>query len=310
MVTDQAESTSNESLNSVNSKKMPSIQIGSCEFELFSYMGVSTGRRNTPDPLLTSTFEPYHKHMERAEKRTQMTEREKHAGEREKFKTIKQDLNGPDWKKVLLSVTAVRDSRNKLELEEKKDKTIAEIDVYLNKFGEAREREKKLRLIQKSQKEDPGVDDFSESDEEMSSTTTDTSKATRYKYRYVYDLPQAEKEKVKIEIEELPEPLPKVHKRHAINSQPMKDSSKRVKSISKGHSTTSSKDTTVASSNTKTATSPFVSFFAKPKGRMKFDQLLKKPHRNVQAFGQAIPAMKKSNFDLPEEWKLQYSGLE
>lgn len=286
----EEDSTSSEPVKS--KEKKSSIRIGNNSFELFSYRGIQTGRRNTPDPLNNPTcYEPYHKHVERAEKRTQMTEREKFATEREKFKILKQDLEGPDWKKVLLGVTAVRDSRNKTECEEKKQKTIKEIDGYLNKFGEAREMEKKLRARQKSQKEDPGVDDFSESDQDET-----TSKTVRYKYSYVYDLPQpiihkstatTEEEQYEEEYSS-PEVLPKpsVRKRHSETSS---SSSKRVKSIS--------------NLSEPVVQGPFVSFFTKPQSRLRFDQLLHKSHRSAQAFGRPIPSMIKCEFELPDEFK-------
>lgn len=254
--------------------------MGGSEFELFSYMGISTGRRNAPDPLVDSQFEPYHKHMERAEKRTQMTEREKLATEREKFKMLKEDLLGADWKKVLLGVTAIRDPDNKIELEEKKGKTIAEINAYLNRFVEAREREKKLRAKQKIQTEDPGVDDFSSSDEEC----TGTGKSTTYRYKYVYDLPGKEMI-AEIEPEEISEPVPKR------KSSEIKREVKRVKTAGASRSKPSVPE------------KPFVSFFTNPKHRLKFDQLLKRPHRTAQAFGRPVPTMKKHDFDLPADLK-------
>lgn len=260
-------------------KKGP-IKVGSSEFELFSYMGISTGRRNAPDPLVDSQFEPYHRHMERAEKRTQMTEREKLATEREKFKMLKEDLLGADWKKVLLGVTAIRDPDCKTELEEKKGKTIAEINAYLNRFVEAREREKKLRAKQKNQTEDPGVDDFSSSDEEC----TGTGKTTAYRYKYVYDLPGKEVI-AESEPEELSEPM---HKR---KSSEIKRDSKKVKTASGG----------TFSSKPSLPKKPFVSFFTNPKHRLKFDQLLKRPHRTAQAFGRPVPTMKKHDFELPAD---------
>lgn len=229
--------------------------------------------------------------MERAEKRTQMTEREIYASEREKFRSLKQDLMGPEWKKILLSVTAVRDPRDKTELEEKKTKTIAEIDTFLNKFGEARDLEKKLRARQRDQKEDPGVDDFSASEEE-DKTGTDESQTVKYSYRHVYDRPELEKPKSQTELEDDLESFPKHNKRQTDDNLAKGDVVKRFKSAVKHHPTQSV---------------PFVSFFANPKGRLKFDQLLKKSHRSAQAFGRPIPPMKKNVFELPNDWHSRFT---
>lgn len=247
----------------------------SSSFELFTYTGVSTGRRNTPDPLLTSTFDAYHKHMERAEKRTQMSEREKHASDRENYKGLLQELTGPDWKKVLLSVTAVRDPKNKVELEEKKRRTVNELELYLSRAQEAREREKQLKNRMKEMREDPGVDDFCEEE--------DSVPGVRYQYKYVYDLPEV-KPKLEEPIEETALPLQSKRKANEIKREALK----RAKAIYEKKTI---------------PIQPFTSFFTgrQRQHRLTFDELLKKSSRTAQAFGRPLPKMKRINFELPAE---------
>lgn len=250
-------------------------------FELFSYTGVPTGRRNTPDPLVASTFHAYHNYMERAEKRTQLSEREKHANDCGTYRDILQELSGADWKKMLLSVTAVQDPRDKAELEDKKKRTIHELEAYLNRAHEAREREKRLKNRLKELKEDPGVDDFSDSEE--------TSSTAKYAYRYVYDLPEVEPKKEEEEPVEAAA-LPSQTKRKA--NEIKREAVKRAKML-----------LLEKKKKKPTPNKPFTSFFTSRQlqYRAKFDELIKKQSRTAQAFGQPVPKMKKTDFDLPAE---------
>ncbi|VVT48470.1 uncharacterized protein SAPINGB_P001795 [Magnusiomyces paraingens] len=116
------------------------------EFKIFSYAGISTGRRHTPDPLVNATFEPFHKHMERVEKRARQQERERSVNEHEKLKQLKHDLTGPLWRSILPTVTKINNLKDKVEMETKCKKTINEINFFMDRYTKYRQLEKKMQL--------------------------------------------------------------------------------------------------------------------------------------------------------------------
>ncbi|KAF5098497.1 hypothetical protein D0Z00_002019 [Geotrichum galactomycetum] len=178
------------SSNSTSNSKAP-IKVGSNAFELFTYRDFQTGRRRAADPLTYKPFEAYHTFLERAERRTQTSERERHANELERLTTLLDDLEGPDWRRKLLEVTAIVNPNDRLELELKRERTLDELRVYIAKYQATRSAERRLKRLKQQRErrggkpghdEDPGVDDFgpaldSDSDEDA------------YVYEYVYDLP-------------------------------------------------------------------------------------------------------------------------
>lgn len=112
-------------------------------FTLFSYAGIPTGRRHTPDPLAASTFETFHRHMSRVEKRSRLQERERSASEHARLTQIKEELNGSLWKNTLPMVTRVQNARSKAEMDTKKKKTLEEIDYFLKRYSRFKAVEKK-----------------------------------------------------------------------------------------------------------------------------------------------------------------------
>lgn len=132
--------SSNNSTNYINSSR--SNQKNS--FTLFSYAGIPTGRRHTPDPLAASVFEPFHKHMARVEKRSRLQERERSVSEHARLTEIKEELNSPIWKSVLPKITKIQNPRNKTEMETKKKKTLDEIDYFLKRYSQFKNMEKKM----------------------------------------------------------------------------------------------------------------------------------------------------------------------
>lgn len=114
-------------------------------FTLFSYAGIPTGRRHTPDPLAADSFELFHKHMSRVEKRSRFQERELSVSEHARLAEIKEELNNNQlWKSVLPTVTRIKNPRSRLEMEEKRKKTLDEIGYYLKRYSQFKALEKKV----------------------------------------------------------------------------------------------------------------------------------------------------------------------
>lgn len=171
------------------------IKVGSNAFELFTYRDFQTGRRRAADPLTYKPFEAYHTFLERAERRTQTSERERHANEVERLTTLMDDLEGPDWRRKLLEVTAIVNPNDRTELELKRERTLDELRVYIAKYQATRSAERRLKRLKQQRErrgssaggkagrdEDPGVDDFGP-------TLDSDSDEDAYVYEYVYDLP-------------------------------------------------------------------------------------------------------------------------
>lgn len=165
------------------------ITVGTNSFELFTYRDYQKGRRRAADPLTYKPFEAYHTFLERAERRTQTSERERHASEVERLTTLLDDLEGPDWRRKLLEVTAIVNPSDRAELDLKRERTLEELRVYIAKYHATRSAERRLKRLKQQRErsgradhdEDPGVDDFGsalDSDEDEDA----------YVYEYVYDL--------------------------------------------------------------------------------------------------------------------------
>jgi hypothetical protein len=179
--------------NSSSNPEVP-IKVGSNAFELFTYRDFQTGRRRAADPLTYKSFEAYHMFLERAERRTQTSERERHANEVERLTTLLDDLEGPDWRRKLLEVTAIVNPNDRTELELKRERTLDELRVYIAKYQATRSAERRLKRLKQQRErrggtggkaecdEDPGVDDFG-------SALDSDSDEDAYFYEYVYDLP-------------------------------------------------------------------------------------------------------------------------
>lgn len=115
-------------------------------FEMFTYSGISTGRRHTPDPLTSSAaaFEPFHRHMSRVEKRTRFQERERSNIEHHKFEEMKEGLEGPLWRTILPTITKIDNPRDKKEMEKKCKQSLDEIQYYLDRYERYKKMEKRI----------------------------------------------------------------------------------------------------------------------------------------------------------------------
>lgn len=81
---------------------------------------------------------------------------------------------------------------------------------------------------------------------------------------------------------------------------------KEAENSSQDHAKRPPPTRTIRTPRTPPPPKPWVSFFHEGDAtRPKFDQLTKREHRNVKAFGYDIPFMSLSEFQLPEDWKSQ-----
>ncbi len=125
---------------------------------------------NTNDPLSESTFQTYHRKMERDENRMKEIEKGTIYSDVEKLEDYRYKLSLPDWPRSLSSVTSINNPRDKHELEWKKKRTIEEIDSFLTKLNRLEKKRKWFKAYRLKDDEDDDLtvneDDNATTDEE------------------------------------------------------------------------------------------------------------------------------------------------
>lgn len=97
------------------------------------------------DPLDDSVYAAYFRRKEREEKRIQTIERDKNFMEIDRLETFREELGGPNWKKDLRKITHIDDPSDDHELEQKRKLTLAEINIYIDRYKEWKAREMALK---------------------------------------------------------------------------------------------------------------------------------------------------------------------
>ncbi|CCH45618.1 Something about silencing protein 4 [Wickerhamomyces ciferrii] len=104
----------------------------------------STTRTLKPDPLIDELYHPYNKRMEKEEKKMINWEREKIYSEADKMKSQLEKLQQNNWSRILPTITYIRDPRDQVELEQKKQWTIESLTLLLERFEHWKKLEDKV----------------------------------------------------------------------------------------------------------------------------------------------------------------------
>jgi something-about-silencing protein 4 len=96
------------------------------------------------DSLDDEVYLPYHRRMEKEEKKMTNRDREKIHSEADKMKSQLESLQSTEWHKVLPIITYVRDPKNITEMSEKRQWTIDCLNGLLSKFDDWKKREDRV----------------------------------------------------------------------------------------------------------------------------------------------------------------------
>lgn len=118
--------------------------------EKFQYRSRPSGPKT--DPLGDEHYVTYHRKMEREEKSVQRLEQERNATEMDRLSTQREQLLSTTWPSALQRITLIDNPRDATELDTKRDLTLREIDLYLNKYKAWKKRELLLKPQKKAGK--------------------------------------------------------------------------------------------------------------------------------------------------------------
>ncbi|KAH3676007.1 hypothetical protein WICMUC_002303 [Wickerhamomyces mucosus] len=104
----------------------------------------STIARNQDDPLKEELYHSYHRTMEKEEKKMLKRDRERIFFEADKLKTSLDSLNRNEWRRILPTITYIRDPRDTTEVEEKRNWTVELLENQIAKFEAFKRREDKF----------------------------------------------------------------------------------------------------------------------------------------------------------------------
>jgi hypothetical protein len=97
------------------------------------------------DPLDESKYMPYHRRMEREEKRIQSIERERSLEEMDRMLAQRNILRGSSWRRDIRYITKISEDDSEASIQRKRQLTLQEIDDYLRKYRSWKKREAELK---------------------------------------------------------------------------------------------------------------------------------------------------------------------
>lgn len=255
-----AEQTSLQELRDIFQKKGGVAKLEEPNMETYDYSSYGTGQnKQQRDPLTDEIYIPYHRRMERTEKRVQNVEKDQSALDLDHLSNLVKLLNEETcWRKHIMKLVLISDEDTDEDLQKKRELALGELQGYFAKYHRwkskmALQRQKEARMRQK-----------------IKSKMINSEERQRKK--------EAKRElKRKAQAEE---EARQQQKKQKIEKQIAKESQ-------------------------------FVSFYRRDGGdkyrvHPKFDQLIKRNHRNVEAFGQPFPLMIKRDFFIPISWVEQF----
>uniref|UniRef100_A0A060SWK2 ARAD1A05698p n=1 Tax=Blastobotrys adeninivorans TaxID=409370 RepID=A0A060SWK2_BLAAD len=96
----------------------------------------------TRDPLPDELYIVIHRRRQREERRLQILEKDKNAMEMDRLASYLEKLHSPLWRKEIGKITYIRDMNDCAELDKMKELTIKEIEAYLERYKQWRQRER------------------------------------------------------------------------------------------------------------------------------------------------------------------------
>lgn len=94
------------------------------------------------DPLPDELYIVIHRRRQREERRLQILEKDKNAMEMDRLASYLEKLQSPLWRKEISKITYIRDMNDSAELEKMKELTVKEIEAYLERYKQWRQRER------------------------------------------------------------------------------------------------------------------------------------------------------------------------
>lgn len=257
IITDQS---SLQELRDIFQRKNTTAKLPECNMERYDYSSFSSlPKKQQQDPLADEVYIPYHRRMERTEKRVQNVEKEQSALDLDHLSNLVKLLNEDTcWRKHIGKLVLISDKDRDEDLQKKRELALRELQGYFAKYQRWRskmalQRQKEARMRQKA------------------------------KSKMINGEERKRKKEAKREL-----------KRKAQAEEEARQQQKRQKT-----------EKQLAKE------SQFVSFHKndggdKYKVHLKFDQLIRRNHRSVEAFGQAFPLMIKRDFSIPMSWVEQF----
>ena len=237
------------------------------------------------DPLSDEYFESIHKRPERQEKGIRNNDKGRAQHEKDQVIRLLEGLQGPDWLKIM-GVTGVTDSRKK-EFEPARLHFIKGCHAIIEKFRIWRDEEKRRKLEKEQAMAEAEAEDDEAAVEEEEEEEEAVEEVEEEKAGYSSDGDPPDYSDVDASAAR------QLHEEAIARSAPLR-ASKRPEKRS---------NIELMALAAPELEKDFKSFFSKPHQREAALGRSRRSGRSSAAWGQPIPEVPKSDFDLPEEYR-------